>query len=172
MKTLSFSLGRGGVDTQSASSSCSDKARRCNLDSDILRICYVSLAIKLCTVIDLQERLNNVCSYEHTGSFSRTKNAERRKLGRGSPHSGQFKTSFFGSSHDSPWTGLFTTLDPRLGLGRENLPRLDYLFRHTLLSIMSITLKQFVQNSKFLSSLLKPAAGLYANAAGYRQIGN
>lgn len=37
---------------------------------------------------------------------------------------------------------------------------------------MSITLKHFVQNSKFLSGLLKPAAGLYANAAGYRQIGN
>ncbi|KAL1930329.1 hypothetical protein VTP01DRAFT_10491 [Rhizomucor pusillus] len=36
---------------------------------------------------------------------------------------------------------------------------------------MSITLKHFVQNSKFLSGLLKPAAGLYANAAGYRQIG-
>ncbi|KAI7898282.1 cytochrome b-c1 complex subunit 7 [Cokeromyces recurvatus] len=36
---------------------------------------------------------------------------------------------------------------------------------------MSLTLKSFVQNSKFLSSLLKPVSKVYAGAAGYRQIG-
>ncbi|CDH56085.1 cytochrome b-c1 complex subunit 7 [Lichtheimia corymbifera JMRC:FSU:9682] len=36
---------------------------------------------------------------------------------------------------------------------------------------MSLTLKNFVQNSKVLSGLFAPAAQFYANAAGYRQIG-
>ncbi|KAI9482766.1 MAG: cytochrome b-c1 complex subunit 7 [Benjaminiella poitrasii] len=36
---------------------------------------------------------------------------------------------------------------------------------------MSLTLKSFVQNSKFFSSLLKPVSKVYASAAGYRQIG-
>ncbi|KAI8328485.1 cytochrome b-c1 complex subunit 7 [Chlamydoabsidia padenii] len=35
----------------------------------------------------------------------------------------------------------------------------------------TISLKSVVQNSKFLSGLLKPAAKVYAGAAGYRQIG-
>ncbi|KAI8086049.1 cytochrome b-c1 complex subunit 7 [Halteromyces radiatus] len=35
----------------------------------------------------------------------------------------------------------------------------------------TISLKSVVQNSKFLSGLLKPAAKAYAGAAGYQQIG-
>jgi ubiquinol-cytochrome c reductase subunit 7 len=37
---------------------------------------------------------------------------------------------------------------------------------------MSLSLKSFVQGSKFLSGLLKPVSKAYAGAAGYRQIGN
>ncbi|KAI8874825.1 14 kDa subunit of cytochrome bd ubiquinol oxidase [Backusella circina FSU 941] len=36
---------------------------------------------------------------------------------------------------------------------------------------MSLSLKSFVQGSKFLSGLLKPVSKAYAGAAGYRQIG-
>ncbi|KAI8885972.1 14 kDa subunit of cytochrome bd ubiquinol oxidase [Backusella circina FSU 941] len=36
---------------------------------------------------------------------------------------------------------------------------------------MSLSLKSFVQNSKFFSSLLKPVSKAYVGAAGYRQIG-
>jgi ubiquinol-cytochrome c reductase subunit 7 len=35
----------------------------------------------------------------------------------------------------------------------------------------TISLKSVVQSSKFLSGLLKPAAKVYAGAAGYQQIG-
>ncbi|CAO3657617.1 unnamed protein product [Mucor hiemalis] len=36
---------------------------------------------------------------------------------------------------------------------------------------MSLSLKSLVQNSKLLSSFLKPVSKAYAGAAGYRQIG-
>ncbi|KAG1469708.1 hypothetical protein G6F56_003100 [Rhizopus delemar] len=36
---------------------------------------------------------------------------------------------------------------------------------------MSLSLKSFVQNSKLLSSFLKPVSSAYANAAGYRKMG-
>lgn len=36
---------------------------------------------------------------------------------------------------------------------------------------MSLSLKSLVQNSKLLTSFLKPVAKAYAGAAGYRQIG-
>lgn len=36
----------------------------------------------------------------------------------------------------------------------------------------TITLKNCVQSSKFLSGLLKPVSKVYASAAGYQQIGN
>lgn len=35
----------------------------------------------------------------------------------------------------------------------------------------TVSLKTVVQNSKFLSGLLKPVAKAYAGAAGYQQIG-
>lgn len=35
----------------------------------------------------------------------------------------------------------------------------------------SLSLKSLVQNSKLLSSFLKPVSKAYAGAAGYRQIG-
>ncbi|KAG0164188.1 Cytochrome b-c1 complex subunit 7 [Apophysomyces sp. BC1034] len=36
---------------------------------------------------------------------------------------------------------------------------------------MALSLKSVVQSSKFLSGLLKPVSKVYANAAGYQQIG-